>query len=166
METISREEVADMAWLAGILDGEGTMHLGLEIGSHGYLRPYAIVSVVNSNPYIIQRVSQIWERINVKFSYNLQKRKPRRDYLTIKTTGLGSAQKVLVATLPYLSAKREQALCLLVYIEWRAKQGYHGVTVEITAMAEKVREELHRLRYQDFDLQRLSRAASKTLILD
>lgn len=163
--SISREEVADMAWIAGIVDGEGTMHLALAMGSHGYTRPYIQVSVCNTNPYLIQRISQIWERQNVKFSIGLLKRSGKREYLSITTTGLGSAEKVLDAILPYLTAKRLQAVCLLSYIAWRQAQGYHGYQPEIIAMSEKVREELHALRYQDFNLQRLSRTASKALSL-
>jgi hypothetical protein len=167
VQAISREEVADMAWLAGILDGEGTMHLvALTEGSHGYVRPYVQIAVSNTNPYLIQKITRIWERQNVKFSIGLLKRKPRRDYLSITTTGLGSAKKVLGAVLPYLTAKKAQAVCLLSYIAWRETQGYHGITKELVAMGEKVREELHALRYQDFNLQRLSRTASRALNLE
>lgn len=142
------------------------MHLALAQGSHGYTRPYVQIAVTNTNPYLIQRVSQIWERQNVKFTIGLMKRKPRREYLAITTTGLGSAKKVLEAVLPYLTAKKAQAECLLSYIAWRQAQGYHGITKELVAMGEKVRAELHVLRYQDFNLQRLSRAASKALHLE
>jgi hypothetical protein len=170
METISREEVADMAWLAGIIDGEGCMHLGEQKreGTRITARQYLQIHVTNTNPLIIQRVSQIWERQNVKFHIELHKRQPKRDYLCIVTTGLGSGKKVLVSVLPYLSAKKAQAECLLSYIAWRQVQGYHlGITTEMLhAMGEKVREELHALRYQDFNLQRLSRTASKALILE
>jgi hypothetical protein len=159
--SISREEVADMAWLAGILDGEGTMHLAFARN-----RSYVQIAVTNTNPYLIQRVSQIWERQNVRFSIALLKRPPRREYLSIVTTGLGSSQKVLESVLPYLTAKRPQAVCLLSYLTWRAAQGYHGYTPDFKTMSEKVREEMHRLRYQDFNLQRLSRTASKAFNLN
>jgi hypothetical protein len=168
METISREEVADMSWLAGILDGEGSMHLPAvrRNDRDPHVRNYIQISVGNTNPYLIQKITQIWERQNVKFYLALLKRSGKREYLHLTTTGLGSARKVLTSVLPYLTAKKAQAECLLSYITWREAQGYHGITADMAAMGEKVRAELHRLRYQDFDLQRLSRAASRALNLD
>jgi len=159
---ISREEVADMAWLAGIIDGEGTMHLAQVKPNRQYIQ----VAICNTHPYLIQKITQIWERQNGKFVISLLKRPPRRDYLHLTTTGLGSAKKVLEAVLPYLTAKKDQAVCLLSYIAWRQEQGYHGLTPALRAMGEKVREELHALRYRDFNLQRLSRTASRALNLD
>lgn len=161
VESISREEIADYAWLAGIIDGEG--HLALAKGDQRY---YAQIRVSNTDPRLIQRISQVWERQNVKFSMQFLRRPGKRDYLDIVTIGLGSARKVLESVLPYLTAKKDQAECLLSYLTWRSEQGYHGVTTEIRTMGEKIRDELHQLRYQDFNLQRLQRTASKALNLE
>lgn len=162
METISREEVADIAWLAGVIDGEGTMHLA-EASQH---RQYIQVSICNTHPALIQKITRIWERQNVKFTIGLLKRPPRREYLQVTCMGLGSAKKVLESILPYLTAKHDQAVCLLSYIAWREAQGYNHIGAPLREMGEKVRAELHALRYQDFDLQRLSRSASRALNLD
>lgn len=168
LESISREEIAEQAWLAGILDGEGTMHLASSISSRNRERTryYIQIAVTNTDPRIIQRISEIWAKLNVKFCIGLMKRARSREYLTITSTGLGSAQKVLTFALPYLTSKKAQAQELLSFVEWRHTLGYNQIDMDAyTTYGEKVRETLHNLRYQDFNLQRLQRTASKPLAL-
>lgn len=168
VETISREELADRAWLAGIIDGEGHMDLKKNKARRGYdLR----VTINNTDPRMIQKISQIWERWSVKFYYQYLSRvnENRRDRMTVESIGYGSVQKILTNTLPYLTAKHEQAVCLLSFIAWRQGLGYTHVGpekfVELHEKAEEVREEMKAFRHQEFNLQRLTRAASKALNL-
>ena len=162
--SISREEIVDRAWLAGIIDGEGTIILGNPMTG----RMTVQVRVENTDPYMIQRISQIWERHNIKFSLGFQRRPPKRDTLAINSTGYGSVKKALELVLPYLTTKYKQAVCLLRFIDYRQSFDYNTNLKDsgIAEIAVKVREELHALRYQDHNLQRLKRVASKSLNLD
>ena len=157
---ISSGEIVDNAWLAGIIDGEGSITL-----AHSCNRIYARLCIENTDPRMIQRISRILERQNIKFCYGYTNRENKRETLMIMTTGFGSTQKALQMVLPYLTAKTEQAVCLLRFIAWRQSITTRPVP-KYAEETEKTREELYKLKRVDFNIQRLSRAASKTLILD
>src|SRR5262245_8817047 len=159
-QAISREELGDRAWLAGIIDGEGTMSLTKNKARRGY---FAKISIVNCDPRMIQRVSQIWSRRQVKYFYHVGRQPERRWRLVIAATGYGGVSKVLTHVLPYLTAKRDQAECLLSFIAWRQTIGFHQGPVRFETLherAEQVRTAMKRLVHQEFDPQRLSRTAS------
>lgn len=159
LESISREEVTDRAWLAGIIDGEGCLQL-----VKNESRYYAKVVVENTDPRMIQRISQIWSRHGIKFAFQFNRRNGKRDTLVILTTGMGSTAKALELVLPYLSAKRDQADCLLSFIVWREDQGYHTRSIPgFTEIAEAAQAELAQLKRCNFNLQRLQRTASQPL---
>jgi hypothetical protein len=113
---------------------------------------------------MIQRISQIWSRHGIKFAFQFNRRNGKRDTLVILTTGMGSTAKALELVLPYLSAKRDQADCLLSFIVWREDQGYHTRSIPgFTEIAEAAQAELAQLKRCNFNLQRLQRTASQPL---
>lgn len=164
VRSISREELADIAWLAGIIDGEGHIRLGRNKARRGY---HARICINNTDPRMIKRISEIWGRWNVKYYYHLAKQGGnRRERLSIETIGYRGVHRVLTYILPYLTAKQEQAACLLDFIDWRLAHGFHkGRTKdeELAIEAEKVRETLSAMCHQEFNLQRLQRTASRPL---
>lgn len=166
--SISRDEL-DIAWLAGIIDGEGSMGFSINSGR----RPPAQIrlTVVNTHPMLIARVSQIFARLDVKFYFVYESGakerrkdgKPTRDRLRILLTGTGSVRKVLERVLPYLTAKHDQAELLLRYTQWRmARRRSVGPRTdhEVIEMRDRVMQQLRDLRSNYFSLQRLPRRGS------
>lgn len=63
----------DLAWLAGIWDGEGSITLFTHQEKNGSVKLCPTMSVVNSDVHIINKVRSILEELGCKFS--LQERK-------------------------------------------------------------------------------------------
>ncbi len=123
-ESISRE--VNRAWLAGILDGEGTMTtwFGAQYqfkhqrcqGRHLVTR----AAIGNTDALLIQKISEVLVAEGIKFSYSLKhdKRSNRRPFLSITITGKGNARRLLESTLPYV-AKKARSKAMLEVISHR-----------------------------------------------
>ncbi len=125
--------VAQLAWLAGILDGEGCLTAGAyrvkgdrRDGSTRY-RLSVFVSVTNTNEDIILTANELFASLTgVKPTLHVHDSTSRsRNHLTQKTcyrvhvSGGPSVSAVLTAVLPYLVGKRRQAELLLAIIAHR-----------------------------------------------
>jgi hypothetical protein len=127
VRSISRED--DLAWLAGILDGEGALGLGTRIATNNG-KPYleAKIRVYNTDVRMIQKVSFIYVSMNVVFFYNLNRKQKERykDQLGICVTSQGSCLKILEAVTHHLANKREIAtrmMDVLRYVKSQPKGG-------------------------------------------
>lgn len=129
-ESISRE--VNRAWLAGILDGEGTMTVwfGAQYQfKHQKCQGHHLVtraSIGNTDALLMQKVSQILVAEGIKFSYNL---KQDKRFLAVIITGKGNVKKLLDTTLPYVSkiARSKTMLEVITYREALAnKYGDHN----------------------------------------
>jgi hypothetical protein len=113
VRSISRE--ADLAWLAGIMDGEGCLSLNMKVAHNGkrYLQPK--IRVFNTDVRMIQKIARIYCAENVVFFYALGRRiKPHyKDQLAIIVSSQGSCRKVLKMVLPYLANKKHTAEAML-----------------------------------------------------
>jgi len=117
-ETVSE---AEMGWLAGVIDGEGCMHIDLEPrnGAHPYL------TITNSNFVLAEKVAGIWHRLGVGCRIQTRKRhnprhSPVKDVMVI---GYRRLEKALAAILPYLVAKQDEGLLLQEFIQSRLRVG-------------------------------------------
>lgn len=183
METISRDEVADIAWLSGIIDGEGMM-MFKACASRGF--PQVYLAVKNTSPHMIQRISEIYVRLSVNFHFLYEKSAkngkhdvPWKERLTIAVGGSRGVRKILEAIFPYLTAKRDEAQCLLEYLRWRIDEvpvhfprNTKSKDGLISDLCEEVRKrqlhtkfELQKLKRRAFSFQRLPRRSSTVLEL-
>ena len=126
VRSISRE--VELAWLAGIYDGEGALSLDLKMASNGknYLTPK--VRVYNTDVRMIQKVSQIYKDLGVVFFYNVNLKRAAhyKNQIGICVTSQGSCLKVLEAVEPYLANKRDHAramICVIAYVQGLPKGG-------------------------------------------
>lgn len=132
---ISRE--VDLAWLAGVIDGEGNLHAMVQEKQSGpnnrlkFLCPK--VRITNTDVRMIQKVSEIYARENLTFFYALNRvsryknRKDTwRDQLEITIASQAGVAKVLKLVMPYLVNKRKYASIFLEMIEWVALQPKRG----------------------------------------
>lgn len=119
-----------MAWLAGIIDGEGNLQATIKRAANGkdYFMPK--VRIANTDVRMIQKVARIYLDLGVVFFYTINKRKHRhatwRDMLHIEIASQGSARKLLEALMPYLCNKAEQAMAIVdmvKFVQSRPKGG-------------------------------------------
>jgi len=130
VETISREQ---LAWLAGIIDGEGSIEVGWtnQYNKDKSVIPskmmYCRIKIANNDVFMVREVSRIFKGIGVGFSFRTFKRKDRVHWtMSIKTQGKGNCKKVLKAIYPYLITKIQQADKMLEIIAYRESVGYGG----------------------------------------
>lgn len=118
VRSISRE--VDLAWLAGIIDGEGCLTVDLKKADNGkfYLQPK--VRVINTDVRMIEKVARIYVALNVVFFYNINKKRKDhyKDQTAIVISSQGSSLKVLKAIRPYLANKQKIADAMIEVIEY------------------------------------------------
>jgi hypothetical protein len=136
VRSISRE--ADLAWLAGIIDGEGNLDYSVQTKPSGinkvpndYFCPK--VRVTNTDVRMVEKISRIYVDCNIVFFYALnsvKRYKGRKDtwknQMEISVASKGSIQKLLTLVLPYLVNKQRMAELMLETIEWVQEQPYRG----------------------------------------
>ena len=132
-ETISRK--IRWAWLAGIIDGEGSLeatwctrkNISKKTGecliTKGF---YCRIRIDNTDPRMIEKASIIYKENNIGFYYCTYKdnRPNRRWAISITVQGKGNCKKVLLGILPYIYNKRDQVNKFLELIEYRSSLGY------------------------------------------
>jgi hypothetical protein len=108
----------DIAWLAGIIDGEGNV---------GIYNRYACVQITNNDSAIIQRAERIIQTItNCSSKTSSSKRLNRwnRTYWLHSRGGTQSTHLILTTVLPYLTGRKRQiAEKVLAFTSSRLKRG-------------------------------------------
>ena len=153
VESISRKDIA-LSWLGGIIDGEGCIFAGfrkIEEDNNLTVR----VTVYNTHPNIIRRVTEILCELEVPFYISSpggpKKSKPG---VTVVVGGKGRVKKLLEMVIPFLYAKRRRAQLALELIAYREsltnpgkKATWHGVTLQgeprIKELVDCIRDEVH-----------------------
>lgn len=132
--SISRE--VDLAWLAGIIDGEGNLDFSVSKkkcgdGLNDYFCPK--LRITNTDVRMIRKISEIYSRENVVFFYALnsvkryKNRQPTwKNQLEITSASHGSVKKVLSLTFPYLVNKQDLARQMIETIDWVQSQPGRG----------------------------------------
>lgn len=142
MQTIRRE--VDWAWLAGILDGEGNLTVGIQnhsVNGKEYIR--AKIRITNTDARMIKKISEIYASENVVFFTSIHKQKQvegrsRRTKMNIEVSSQGSVRKVLELVIPYLANKRECAREMLDLIKFVQTQPKGGNTLSIRYVEDPV----------------------------
>lgn len=111
-ETVSEVE---KGWLAGIIDGEGCIHIDLDPkgGSHPYL------TVTNSNKLIIEKVYDIWHRLGIGCRIQTRANKRKNPVQDVQVIGFKRLKPALIAIMPYLVGKTDEAFLLHRFVESR-----------------------------------------------
>lgn len=177
VQAISREEAI---WLAAMYDAEGWFSASWckQQKKHLGKRLMINIGLCNNNPYIMKKASELVCRLGCRFWWRLKKSK-NGWVLDFVVAGNKSAEKLLRAIAPHLLAKREQAKCLLEYIEAKRAayesphvfaRGEHKKMAPrnpaILALERVVWQRMRELNARRFNLQRLPRRASQPLTLE
>ena len=134
VRSISRE--VDLAWLAGIIDGEGNLQATVQVKPCGNTRrPYfePKLRITNTDVRMIRKISEIYVREGLVFFYSIntvsryKNKKPTwKDQMEISMASKGSIAKALRLVIPYLVNKRRYAELMLSAIEWVQAQPHRG----------------------------------------
>lgn len=119
----------DLAWLAGVIDGEGTIGMiKRKVYAKGKYQYDARFSVANTNAEVMHHVIQIIRSLGVE-PYICQ-REPSKDHhksaVQVDLRRMAKVRTVLVAILPYLVCKKAQAEILLAFIDRRLSHQERG----------------------------------------
>ena len=111
----------DIAWLAGIIDGEGNLHVGRKTAKSNGRRYLDVKVMVSSTDMrMIKRISEIYKSINIVFHFarvNMG-RGSWKPAISINTANQGSCKKILKTVLPYLVNKKDLASSVVEIIEF------------------------------------------------
>jgi len=111
-----------LAWLAGIIDGEGSMGIYTTIDSI-----VINLNIANIDERIINRSAEICSMITGRSPginiYYYKERKPRRAHYQLKLSSQKNILAVLREVKPYLIGKSDQAGIIIHVLENRKKYG-------------------------------------------
>lgn len=128
VRSISRE--VEFAWLAGIIDGEGSLAVDMKFANNDkwYIRPS--VRVYNTDVRMIQKIARIYVDLNVAFYYNVNmKRKEHyKNQIGIGVASQVSVLKILEGVMPYLANKQDAAQKIVEIIKYVQAQPKGGNT--------------------------------------
>lgn len=159
-QQVTREQIA---WLAGIWDGEGTFSVRCSRVNKGKYSQYSPnISVVNSNAAIINEVVKILSDLNIPY-HAVEKGRggfegSSRQCYVIAFCTLSAANKFLPIIIPFLVGKRPQAELMKRFVDSRIARRNK---VSRNSECEYNKEELNALA-KIYDLNGNQRGSSET----
>lgn len=126
---MGNQQERSFAWLAGIVDGEGTVSVQCYTLPDGRVRLVPFVSIANTDKGILDECCEILARMGVKHQRlvipnNSGGFQNSRKVFNIRVDGQKPVKVVLEALQPFLrSVKREKAASVLKFIESRMLRG-------------------------------------------
>lgn len=101
------QEVEVLAYIAGMLDGEGCISIKRQCYAHSYYGPYfsLTVRIANTNPFVIEFIQ---EHIGGSLYFYENHTKQHKTMYEVSWCSL-KAQEVLKLLLPFLIVKKEPA---------------------------------------------------------
>lgn len=117
---VEQNDLIELSWLAGIIDGEGSIYL-----INKTYQP--VIMIGNYNKRIIAKIYNIIKSNNIKqnkifIEKSTPKRILKKPFYRICITGINNIYQVLNLITPYLVGKREQADILKKYCEYRMEK--------------------------------------------
>jgi len=153
LQSISRE--VDLAWLAGIIDGEGNIQYCVKTAKNGkdYFMPKVRIS--NTDIRMVKKISEIYKAENIVFFYTINKRKKYnakwKDQLHIEIASQGSTKKILKLVMPYLINKKDLAFKMINIINFVQDQPRGGNFVS----SNYVNSDEFKKRSEEYEYERL-----------
>ena len=143
----------DLGWIAGIVDGEGTITI---CRISGYMRP--IVQVVNTNMSLLLEVQQIFAEIigkKTRICMITRYKKHTLDCYRIQVTKQFEVETILKTIKPYLIAKVEQARLVLdfldlFYMDQYNKTNLHHKYLAVNLLVNLLLQKLQNLHLQKY----------------
>jgi hypothetical protein len=116
----------DLAWLAGIIDGEGSFCIFTNSRKDASKPSIsANLTITNSNSLLLNRCREILDALEIKYLYQDPKNGHQRGrrVMRIKIKNYSSLQKIVGLTLPFFIGKAEQAKLILEFVSLAGERG-------------------------------------------
>lgn len=140
--------VADVAWTAGIIDGEGSIFV-MKQGRHDREREFNYilrVSVQSTDRIMTSELKRLWPD-GAEFLVVIDNRPNNSDTMKWQLSGKRAA-RFLKEILPYLKVKKEQALTAIEFQETTKKHWKHMTELDYVKQVELC----EKLKQQKVDL--------------
>lgn len=122
-----------ICWLAGIVDGEGSIGLKrctLKRGNKVYLNYAPMISIANNDLRMMDEIRAIFDKLKIKYSFTkreLSKRNKKwKDNYAVSITSYQMGINFLEIVLPYLISKKEQSEILIDFCRDRVNVNHRG----------------------------------------
>lgn len=114
----------ELAWLAGLWDGEGSITIFKHIERGGVRKLCPTILVVNTDIKIINEAKRILDNLGTSFHLfeRVSKNPKHKNSFQLNTRNTKYIDKVLTAIEPYLIGKKEQAQLVIGYVRKRHYQ--------------------------------------------
>lgn len=119
------QQESSLAWLAGILDGEGSISVQVYTLPDGRVRFTPFICIVNTDEGILAEAKRIFSEVvgDKGITYVYGHGGAKKPCSVLRINGGSGCKAMIVAVLPYLqSVKRENAKAVLAYIESRERR--------------------------------------------
>jgi hypothetical protein len=128
----------DLSWLAGFLDGEGSLMVKRRSGaSHNKYDIYSpTICVVNTDMPTLDIVIDILKSVELPFHVSSRDGHINKDSWDIRVSGYKRCKRWLEVLTPYLRTKKGQAVVMLEYINSRLDGYVPGVNKRPTTEQE------------------------------
>jgi hypothetical protein len=116
----------DLAWLAGIIDGEGCFCIFTNSRKDAMNSSIsANLTITNSNCLLLNRCKEILDALEIKYLYQDPKNGHQRGrrVMRIRIRNYSSLQKIIELTLPFFVGKAEQAKLVLEFASLAGERG-------------------------------------------
>jgi intein/homing endonuclease len=113
----------ELAWLAGIMDGEGTIRIAAKKLKNS-VNHWVFIQVVNTNEELMMRVIELFKILGANpYVWVKPETLKWKQAWQISIQGMGKAEPLLKALKPYLVAKRRHTELVLAFIDSRKVLG-------------------------------------------
>jgi len=113
----------DLAWLGGVIDGEGCISLTKRVRGKGRVNYKPIVVISNSDPDFVEEICRVLDMAKighwVTWMNSAGKKLSKRNVCNIMVSGFLRCQNALEILTPHIRAKKDQAELMSKYIEYR-----------------------------------------------
>lgn len=134
----------ELAWLAGIVDGEGCLYTNWKNYSSGCRRlPQVALIIVNTDWRLISRVKDILHRIHGRTQAARLARvysKKHNSAWHVRVQRRSALEKVLRSISPFMCNKKQRAEWALEMLSWRKRPGVE-IPEWVLALANKIKHE-------------------------
>lgn len=117
----------ELAWLAGLWDGEGSITVFTHTEKGGKTKLCPTLCVVNTNETIIAEAARLLDKLGTSFSVftRTPQKREHKPAIQLATRNMRYIQIVLEAMLPFLIGKKAQAQLVLRYVTKKLSHPTH-----------------------------------------
>jgi hypothetical protein len=116
----------DLAWLAGIVDGEGCFSIFINNRKDAFNPSIsANLTITNSNCLLLARCKEILDALEIKYFYHDPKNGHQlgRKVMRVRIKNYSSLRRLIELMLPFLVGKAEQAKITLEFVSLAGQRG-------------------------------------------